>query len=103
VALGDRWQSVADRWAASAGDAYYAFNDLHAAMAHARAGRDDRLRDALDAQHEALAADDDNAAFTREVGLPATQAVVAYVAGNAARAVELLDEVFAAIPTAVPA
>jgi hypothetical protein len=37
-----------------------------------------------------MARDDDNAAFTREVGAPATQAVIAFGNGDFARTVELL-------------
>lgn len=90
VDVGPRWQSLADRYAPSAGSGNYAFNDLHAALAFVRAGRGALLAELLAAQAQAMARDDDNAAFTREVGAPATQAVIAYGQGDYARAVALL-------------
>ena len=79
--VGDRWTALADLWLPHAASGHYAFNDLHAAMAFARAGREDALRDLQRAQGQALSRDNDNAAFTREVGAPATQAVVAFAQG----------------------
>ena len=89
--LGGRWDALAARWAAlgSVGG-HYAFDDFHAAMAYARAGRDDRLEALLEAQAAALAGGTDNADFAREAGLPATLAAVAHARGDARRAVELL-------------
>ncbi|MCW7540431.1 tetratricopeptide repeat protein [Aquabacterium sp. A7-Y] len=90
VDVGTRWQSLAERWAPAAASGNYAFNDLHAAMAFACAGREDAVNTLLRTQAEALQRDDDNAGFLREVGAPATQAVLAFVAGQPARTVELL-------------
>jgi hypothetical protein len=90
IDTGARWQPLADRWAAVGGAGGYAFNDLHAAMAFIGAGREADLRAVLAAQDEALARDDDNAAFTREVGAPATRAVAAFGAGDHRRCAELL-------------
>ena len=88
---GARWPALAARWAALNGaGGYYAFNDLHAAMAYARAGRDDLLHALVEAQHAALESGTDNAGFVREVGLPAILAVAAHAAGDHGRAVELL-------------
>jgi tetratricopeptide (TPR) repeat protein len=89
--VGGRWTALAGRWAAMAGrGGYYAFDDFHAAMAYARAGRADLLQALHEAQAAALRSGTDNADFTREVGLPATAAVTAYAAGDPRRAVELL-------------
>jgi tetratricopeptide (TPR) repeat protein len=85
-----RWHSLAERWAPSARDGYYAFNDMHAAMAFACAGRDDLLDELERTQCEAIARDDDNAMFTREIGRDATRAIRAHVDGRHARAVEWL-------------
>ncbi|MCM5679623.1 tetratricopeptide repeat protein [Schlegelella sp. S2-27] len=93
VDVGARWQSLAERWAPAAEAGNYAFNGLHAAMAFAAAGRDDLLRSVLEAQAAAALRDDDNAAFTREAGAPATQAVVAFVDGRYAQAVDLLRSI----------
>ena len=93
VDVGARWQSLAERWAPAAAAGNYAFNDLHAAMAFAQAGREDLLRQVFESQAAAMLRDDDNAAFTREVGAPATQAFVVYVDGRHERAVDLLRAV----------
>ncbi len=93
AALGERWQPLAKQWAPLAAAANYAFNDLHATLAFLGAGRDDAIRAVLDAQRQALARDDDNASFTREVGAPATQAMIAFWNGEYSRTVELLRPV----------
>jgi hypothetical protein len=68
VAVGDRWQALADRWAAvTAAGSHYAFNDLHAMMAFVGAGRE-----------------------VRDVGHDAAHAMHAFATGEAALAVKLL-------------
>jgi tetratricopeptide (TPR) repeat protein len=78
---GGRFAVLAEAWAAkAAGPPWYAFNDLHATMALAGAGR---LGDA----HELIgrldrwldSASGSNARMTAEIGLPACRAVVAFV------------------------
>ena len=93
VAVGDRWEALASRWAAVGDASTYAFNDLHAMMAFAGA---DRMGDAarlLDAQQQALAAGDDNVGFLSDVGLSATQAIRQFASGRHAEAAELLRRV----------
>ncbi|MBO3275441.1 tetratricopeptide repeat protein [Pseudomonas schmalbachii] len=90
VDVGDRWHSLAERWAPSATSSHYAFNDLHAALAFTCAGREELLEELLAAQIAAERREDDNALFTREVGTPATRALVAFQAGDYARCVRLL-------------
>ncbi|WP_349742517.1 tetratricopeptide repeat protein [Roseateles cavernae] len=90
VEVGARWVTLAERWAPHAASANYAFNDMHAAMAFACAGREDLVRELRAAQALALRSADDNAAFLREVGQPATEAVLAFTAGQYRRAGELL-------------
>jgi len=90
VDVGARWAPLAERWAPLADGGWYAFNDLHAMMAFAGAGRQAEQQRLLEAQRRALAADGDNALFTREVGHPATLAVQAFTQGEHARAAELL-------------
>jgi len=82
VDVGDRWQALAERWAPHAAAGNYAFNDVHAMMAFASAGRGDLAAQLLDSQREALATDGDNRAFIAEVGEAATRAVQAFVAGD---------------------
>ena len=96
VAVGDRWQAVADRWAAALGDGgagQYAFNDVHAMLAYAAADRQVAQTQLLATMRDAAARDDDNGGFTRDVGLPLAEAVVALAHGDAARAVPLLRDV----------
>lgn len=90
VDLGNRWDALADRWAPIAGSGNYAFNDFHAMMAFVGAGRAREQQQVLAAQRAALAADGDNAAFTREVGDAATRAVQAFATGRYDQAIELL-------------
>jgi len=96
VDVGDRWASVADRWAtvlADGGSGQYAFNDLHAMLAYVGADRVAAQQVLIDAMRAAAASAVDNAEFTREVGLPAAQAIQALGEGDAARAVQLLRSI----------
>ena len=87
---GERWQGLTERWALLADDGRYAFNDLHACMAFAGAGRSDLLERVQRAQACALQRDDDNTRMTREIGAPAIEALLAYHDGRYGRCVELL-------------
>jgi hypothetical protein len=90
VDVGGRWQPLAERWLPHAASGHYAFNDLHAMLAFASAGMGPAQQQVLDAQGAAMAAEGDNAMFTREVGHPATRAVQAFAAGDHALAATLL-------------
>jgi hypothetical protein len=90
IDVGSRWEPVADRWAPMARAGNYAFNDMHAMMAFALAGRSADAQAVLEAQAAAAEADDDNADFTLEVGHAATRSVKAYAEGDYATAVQLL-------------
>src|SRR5215213_9122937 len=87
VPTGDRFAVLADAWATRTSMApWYVFNDLHATMALAGAGRLDdaravveRLARYVDAPHPAHAS---NVAMTADIGLPASRAVVAFVEGR---------------------
>lgn len=95
VDTGDRFAVLAEAWTPHTGRAsWYAFNDVHAAMALVGAGRLDDARAVADR----LAADlpttaGSNARFAGEVGLPAARAVVAFGAGRHADVVELLGPI----------
>lgn len=91
--VGERWLAVADRWAPIATAGNYAFNDAHAVMAFVGAGRRDAALAVLAAQREAMVRDDDNAAFTREVGNAGTRAILAFGDGDYASTVVLLRPV----------
>jgi len=90
VDVGDRWQPLAERWAPHAASGNYAFNDLHAMIAFASAGRAELAEQLRESQRAALTSNGDNRAFTAEVGEPATRAVQAFVAGDFATVVALL-------------
>jgi tetratricopeptide (TPR) repeat protein len=88
--VGDRWQELADNWLPLATAGNYAFNDAHAMMAFVGAGREEAARTLLAAQEEATRRDDDNAAFTRDVGHPLAQAIHAFGRGQYTKAAELI-------------
>ena len=90
VDVGGRWQALAERWAPHAAAGNYAFNDLHAMIAFASAGRSDLIVQLRETQRAALASDGDNRVFIGEVGDAATRAVQAFVAGDHAAVVALL-------------
>lgn len=91
VDTGDRFTSLAAAWAPKvAGESWYAFNDLHAVMAYAGAGRLDDIR-ALIADRERWlnGVGGSNARMTAEIGLPACRAVLAFVEN---RHTDVIDE-----------
>jgi hypothetical protein len=93
VDVGGRWAPVADAWEAVGGAGSYAFNDWHAAMAHVAAGRPDTLEAVIAAATRAAVGAGDNAAFSRDVGLPLIRAVQAFGRGDHARAAALIRPV----------
>ena len=90
---GNRFDELADAWASRTTDEpWYVFNDLHAAMAFAGAGRFDDAA-AVVAKLEAAIADGtaaSNTMMTAEVGLPATRAVLAFAEDRHDEVVETL-------------
>ena len=93
VDVGGRWANLAANWAPKAAAGNYAFNDAHAMMAFVGAGVEAPARAILDAQREAIARDDDNAAFTRDVGHPVSLAIKAFGEGRYGETVRLLEPV----------
>jgi tetratricopeptide (TPR) repeat protein len=91
--VGERWQSVADGWAAIASPGAYAFNDVHAVMAFLGAGREREAADVVGAIAAASLGEGDAAGFARDAGLPVAQALTAFHAGEHARCAELLRRV----------
>jgi hypothetical protein len=81
VDTGDRFPTLADAWLPKVlGDPWYAFNDLHAVLAFAGAGRHDDVRDVIDRRGKWLErATGSNARMTSEIGLPACRSVLAFV------------------------
>jgi hypothetical protein len=88
--VGGRWRKLADNWLPFAAAGNYAFNDAHAMMAFVGAGREDAARTLLAAQDEAVRRDDDNAAFTRDVGRPLAKAIHAFGRRDYAGAARLI-------------
>jgi hypothetical protein len=93
IDVGDRWRALADNWMPVATAGNYAFNDVHAVMAFVGAGRPDAVKKVLEAQQAAIGRDDDNAAFTREVGHPLVQAIDAFGNGDYCTSVERIRSV----------
>ncbi len=100
VDTGGRFPALADAWATRTRPAdtpWYVFNDLHAVMAFAGAGRLDDAR-AVIARLDAYVAGSPpgtNVAMTAGVGLPACRAVLAFAEGRDA---DVLDELLPVRP-----
>lgn len=90
VDVSARWTALADAWQPFADHGYYVFNDVHACMAFASAGRWDDVATVLATMAARAEGRDTNAMMTRDVGLPCAQAIVACVRGEFAKACELL-------------
>jgi hypothetical protein len=86
--VGDRWNKLAEQWAAVSEQSLYAFNDFHAMMAFVGADRAGDAQRLLGAQQRALARADDNRAFLGDVGIAVTQAIHDFAGGRYERAVE---------------
>lgn len=91
VDVSDRWDELADRWEPSAEDTYYAFNDMHAMMAFAGAGRDMAAAKLLAATASYVTErGGTNAQMTKEVGIPICRALLAFSREDYGAAVDLL-------------
>ena len=66
---------LADCRAQPADGGYHVFNDMHAPMAYASAGRDDQVRGILATLAQRAKDPDTNGRSTREVGLPRARAL----------------------------
>jgi len=78
IDVGRRWATVADGWEPIARAGNYAFNDVHAVMAFVGAQRPDAIAAVLETQQRVMQGNDDNEAFTREVGHPLALAIKAF-------------------------
>ncbi|MFF1714462.1 tetratricopeptide repeat protein [Streptomyces sp. NPDC058268] len=88
-----RWTPLAQAWAGRGDGAYYAFNDVHAVMAYAGAGRLSDAERLVKDREQWLARTDvsvSNHAMTRNIGIPVCRALIAYRQRQYARVVELL-------------
>ncbi|MFE7837273.1 tetratricopeptide repeat protein [Streptomyces sp. NPDC057474] len=93
---GPRWGTLADAWAAREDPPFYAFNDVHAVMAFAGAGRLETADEFVADRRRWLRAarqggrPDTNRVMTGEIGLPVCEALVAYAREDYRAVVELL-------------
>ncbi|WP_270937392.1 tetratricopeptide repeat protein [Falsiroseomonas oryzae] len=87
---GGRFGLLSTSWERWGGEGFYAFNDLHAVMAHLGAGRREAAAHVLGAMRRAAAGQGTNARLTREVGLPLAEGFMAFAEGHYARAAELI-------------
>jgi hypothetical protein len=85
---GARFGALADCWAAkSSGEPWYAFNDLHAAMAFVGAGRRTDALQLIQSRQQWLISNTNtgpatNVRMTAEIGLPSCRAALAFVDGR---------------------
>lgn len=93
INVGQRWATVADGWQPLANAGNYAFNDVHAVMAFVGAQRFDRVATVLETQQSVTQRNDDNEAFTREVGHPLTLAINAFGQGRYDECVRLIRDI----------
>ncbi len=87
---GSRFARLSAAWERAGGEGFYAFNDLHALMAHLGAGRETAAAYVLGAMRRAAAGQGTNARLTREVGLTLAEGFFAFARGDYARAAEML-------------
>ena len=87
---GARARVLADDWSRRLEDRYYVFNDVHAIMAFAAAGRDADVARTLHEVEASAAQAGSNGAIARDVGLPVCRALAAFARGRWAECVEEL-------------
>jgi hypothetical protein len=88
--VGSRWNELADCWAQTAEGGFYVFNDLHALLAYAFAGREQDTNRMLTALEKSASGIGTNAENVRAVGLPIALAIVAMAASRPAEALGFL-------------
>ncbi len=88
--VGTRWSALADCWSQTQEGGFYVFNDLHALIAYAFAGREADVNRLLTALERSASGTGTNADNVRAVGLPVALAIVAMAAGRPGEALERL-------------
>lgn len=89
----DRFAAVSEAWERTGGEGFYAFNDLHAVMAHLGAGREEVTEAVLAAMRQTAEGHGTNARLTREIGLPLAEGFRDLVRGRPAAAAERIAPV----------
>lgn len=90
IDLGNRWEAIADRWQPLGEDRLYAFNDAHGVMALLGAGRRDEAERVVSVMAQTAHKQSDNAAMTREIGLPLARALLSFDQGSYPAVIEIL-------------
>lgn len=85
--VGGRWQQLAPLWGRHALDHVLAFNDIHIAFTFDAAGERARLAEQVESLAQYAKGETENAALSRELGLPLIAGMHAFRIGNFARAV----------------
>lgn len=88
VDTGDRFAKVANAMERCAEAGIHVFNGLHAIMAFLGAGRSSGVERTLKAMRRVATGEGDNAYLARVIGLPLSEAFVAYAAGDYKTCVE---------------
>jgi tetratricopeptide (TPR) repeat protein len=91
VPLGDRWSAVADRYEEVTEQAYFAFTDLHAALAFAATEREGSLLAVVGALEAGGSAAGLRGIAIRAAGLPAVRGIHAFSRGDYAEAKRFLS------------
>lgn len=86
VDVGDRWAALSDAWGAHDDGRLYPFNDVHAALAHLGAGREDRVAALLGRMDGAGGSE--TAGWVARIGRPLVEGFRAFRAGQFAQAAE---------------
>ncbi|MGI9205710.1 MAG: tetratricopeptide repeat protein [Woeseiaceae bacterium] len=91
VDVGRRWVELANKWAPSAADTLYAFNNVHAMMAFAADSREEEMQQLLSANEQYVGrASGSNVAAIRDAGLPFCRGIKAFQSEHYSECVEEL-------------
>ena len=90
IDVGERWDELAGIYEKDGEDGFYAFNDMHAMMAFAGAGRTSAAAARLNAIDKAAEGSGTNGMMNREVGRPLVRAIDAFGRERYSEAVDLL-------------
>ncbi|MFL1453033.1 tetratricopeptide repeat protein [Marinobacter sp. GN3S48] len=90
VDVGDRWQELAVCWDIHMTDSTYPFNDWHAAMAYAGAGRHQNLDRVIAALQNLARGQNEVAVWAKDLGLPLVLGFVDFWRGEYRQAAERL-------------
>jgi len=95
VEVGERAERVADEWEARLADetGFYAFNDVHAAMALGIAGREQAIHDLAARMAEAARGPGPHATIMATVGVPLADGIASFARGRYADAIEAIERV----------